>query len=83
MVKVPNSFTLILHVKALMAQRKRPPLQPALTELMKKTKRESVRYCAPQKRADGREWKKNTVPYLPREYRPMKRTADMNSFVWY
>lgn len=33
LVKAPNSITLILHVKECMAQVKRPPLQPALTEL--------------------------------------------------
>lgn len=33
LVKAPNSWTLILHVKALMAHIKKPPLQPALKEL--------------------------------------------------
>lgn len=34
-VKASNSLNFILRVKALMAQRRKPPLQPALTELRK------------------------------------------------
>lgn len=83
LVKAPNSLTLILHVKPLMAQRRMPPLQPAPTELNDQTKSQSDSACETQKHGDRQAWIANTVLYLPREYRAMKRTADMNSFGWY
>lgn len=43
LVKAPNSITLILHVQELMTQSKRPPLHPALAELINQWKRKFVR----------------------------------------
>lgn len=66
LVKASNSITLILHVQELITHSKRPPLQPALTELI--NQRENLLDVTCEEQTEDKCGGKTLLAsYLPRE----------------